>query len=77
MTNPSAGDRWNGKHNRDHQDMLALCNSKDSAKQYHGKQDRYNNVSAFDVFDKREKEEKQRKSNEELYVGKPTESWYS
>jgi hypothetical protein len=77
MTDPSAGDRWNGQHNRDHQDTLAIRNSKNSAKQYQGKQNRYNNISAFDFFDKGKKEEKQRKSNEELHVAKPTESWYS
>jgi hypothetical protein len=58
ITDPSAGDRWNGKRNRDHQNTFAVCDSNDSAHKYQGKQNRCNDVSAFDFFDKREKKEK-------------------
>ena len=29
MIDPPAGDRWNGKHDRDDQNAFALCNGKD------------------------------------------------
>jgi len=57
--------------------MFALCNSKDSTKQYQGKQNRYNNISAFDLFDKWESDEEQSQSDQKLDGGKAAESWHS
>ena len=61
MIDPPAGDRWNGKHDRDDQNAFAICNSKDSREQHQRKQNRYNKISAFDFFDKRCKDEEQRR----------------
>ena len=33
MVDPPAGDRWNGKHDRDDQDAFAICNGKDRSRQ--------------------------------------------
>jgi hypothetical protein len=66
MTDPPAGNRWNSKHKRDKEDAFAIRHSKNSGQQHQGKQDRYNNISAFDFFDKREKDEEQHKSDQEF-----------
>src|SRR5262249_46089787 len=77
MTDPSADDRGNSKYEGNEKDNLVVRDSNDSAQQHQGKQNCYNNIPAFDFFDKGEKEEKQRKCNEELHVGEATEPWYS
>ena len=66
MIDPPAGNRWNSKHKRDEEDAFAIRHSKNSGQQHQGKQNRYNNISAFDFFDKGKKEEEQRKSNEQF-----------
>jgi hypothetical protein len=74
MTDPPAGDCGNSKHDRDEENALAICYSKNGRQQYEGKQNRYNNIPVFDFFDKGEKEEEQNKSNEKFHCGDPTES---
>jgi hypothetical protein len=55
MIDPPAGNRWNSKHKRDEEDAFAIRHSKNSGQQHQGKQNRYNNISAFDFFDKGKK----------------------
>jgi len=74
MTDPSADDRWNGKYERNEENAFAIRDSKDSAKQYQGKQNRNNDISPFDFFDKGEKEEEQREGNEEFDRRNATQS---
>jgi hypothetical protein len=33
MIYPPAGDRWNGKYDRDHQDAFAICDRNDASKE--------------------------------------------
>src|SRR4029453_5398281 len=77
MIDPPAGNRWNSKHNRDEEDAFAIRHSKNSGQKHQGKKNRYNNISAFDFFDKRKKQKEQRKSNEQFSCRETPESWYS
>jgi hypothetical protein len=77
MIDPPAGNRWSSKHKRDEEDGFAIRHSKHSGQQHQGKQNRYNNISPFDFFDKRKKEEQQRKSNEQFNRGEAMQSRYS
>ena len=63
---PPAGNRWNSKHKRNEEDAFAIRYSKNSGQQHQRKQNRDDDISAFDFFDKGEKEEEQRKSNEQF-----------
>jgi hypothetical protein len=66
MTDPSADNRWNSKHKRDVEDAFMIRHSKNSGQQHQGKQNRYDDIPAFDFFDKGKKEEEQRKGNEQF-----------
>ena len=62
MIDPPAGNRWNGKHNCDDQKTpLRSATARTADSKHQRKQNRYNNISAFDLFDKRRKDEEQRR----------------
>ena len=63
MVDPSSRDRRNRQQERDSQHAAAAGDGKDGGEQHQGKQQRYNDISAFDCFDKRRKEEEQRESD--------------
>jgi hypothetical protein len=66
MTDPPASNRWNSKHKRHVEDAFTIRHSKNTGQQHHGKQNRYDDIPAFDFFDKGKKEEEQRKGNEQF-----------
>src|SRR6266516_5674392 len=57
MVDPSARDRRDRQQERDSQCAAAAGDGKDAGEQHQGKQDRDNESSAFDCFDKRREEE--------------------
>ena len=77
MIYPPAGDRRNGKHDRDDQDAFAICDGNDASKQDQRKQDRYNKIATFNFFDKRRTDEEESERNQKLHRGEATESGYS
>jgi hypothetical protein len=66
MTDPPAHNRWNSKDKRDEENTFTIRHSKNSGQQHQGKQDGYDNISAFDFFDKGKKQEEQCKSNQQF-----------
>jgi hypothetical protein len=74
MIHPSAGDRWNRKHDRDDQDAFAIRDRNDAGKQNQRKQTGYNEFAAFNFLDERRPDEKEAKRNQKLHRGKATKS---
>ena len=74
MIYPPAGDRREGKHNRDNQGAFVLRDSNDSGNEDQRKQSGYNKIATFDFLNERRTDEKGHERNQELHRGKAPES---
>jgi len=74
MVYPPAGKRRDGKHDRDDQDVFAICDSQDGSKEHQRKQRLYNKFATFDCFDKRGTGKEESEGDQKMHRGKATES---